>query len=118
MLNRYNRLVYLCQRLGPEEDGYQEGIDLFHPPVSKRLNLRSVSGEAILVSGGELAEKTLIARMPEHMTKDFRENDRVFVHKTPSAEEEFDPAAPGGDYRVVSVLPGFQLTEIILERVI
>ncbi len=118
MLNRFNRQVYYCRRLTPEDEGYQEGIDLFELPVLRRLNVRSVSGEAVLVSGGELSQKTLVAKLPVKNPDVYYENDRLFVYASPPDTDSFDPADPKADYRITSVLQGFNVVEIILERMV
>lgn len=118
MLNRFNRQVYYCRRLAPGDEAYQEGVDLFEAPVLRRLNVRPVSGEAVLVSGGELSQKTLVAKLPIKSLDVYYENDRLFVYASPPDNSAFDPADPKADYRVTSVLQGFSVIEIILERMV
>ncbi len=118
MLNRFNRQVYYCRRLSPQDEGYQEGVDLFGSPVPRRRNVRPVSAEAVLVSGGELSQKTLVARLPVKSLDTYHENDRVFVYASPPEPGSFDPADPKTDYRVTGVLQGFHVVEIILERMV
>lgn len=118
MLNRWNRVVYHCRRLLPGEEGYLDGTELFEVPTLRRLNVRPVSGEAVLVSSGELTKQQLVARLPARSLDEYRENDRLFVYKAFDYANTYDPAAPGADYRVVSVLRSFYVTEIILERLV
>ena len=116
MLNRLNRRIWYCRRIQPGEEGYQEGAALYRPPVPRLLNVLPVSGETILASGGELSEHYLKARLTAGSPEGYEEQDIVFIYRRPAGE--FDPADPGGDYAVQSVLPGHGVTELILRELV
>lgn len=116
MLNRLSRPIYYCYRLQPQDEGYTEGMELFRAPVKRWLNIRSISGEAVLLSGGELTEQRLVAKFSANRPDKYNENDRLLIGKEPSTE--FDPIDPGANYRVTSVSLGHNVTEIIMERLV
>ena len=114
MLDRLNRPIYYCYRLQPQDEGYQEGIETFSPPVKRYLHYRSISGEAVLLAGGELSEKRLVSKVSSFSADKYFENDRLFINKSPPGE--FDPIDPGANYRIVSVSVNPNVTEIIFEQ--
>lgn len=116
MLNRLKRAVYYCRRIQPGEEGYLDGISLFRPPELRIINLLPVGGETILASGGELSEHYLKARLPTKSQDQYYERDLIFVYLP--APKSFDPADPGADYTVKSVLPGHGVTELILQELV
>lgn len=116
MLSRLRQKVLYCYRLQPRDEGYQEGVNLFQPPVARWLNVLPISGETTLASGGELKEQYLKARLPANCPEKYFEKDRLYIRKEPPAE--FDPADPQCDFEVQSSLPGHNVTELILKRLV
>lgn len=116
MLNRLKMRVQYCRRLQPQDEGYMEGMNLFYPPVTRWLNVLPISGETTLASGGELTEQYLKARLPAGNPEKYFEKDQLYIRKNPPAE--FDPADPQCDFEVRSSLPGHNVTELILKRLV
>ena len=114
MLNRLSQSVYYCRRLEAQDEGFEENLEAFAPPVKRWMNIRSVSGEAVLLSGGELTEQRIVAKI--YGPHCYHENDRLFVGK--SLPAEFDPIAPNANYRIVSVSINHQITELIMEKLV
>lgn len=115
MKQQLKKKVYHCHRVKEGESGFVAGFDKYLPPIEKWLSIRSVSGEAILVTGGELNNRNLICKLPSAIN-DFSENDRCYIGVIPP--QKYDFMCNGADYRVVSVLTSFGFTEIIFERVV
>lgn len=116
MLERLKKPISYCRRLKPGDDGYLDGIESFAPPVKRLLNYRSISGEALLLSGGEVKTETLSARMPVGDPDAYREGDRAFIKA--QASGDFDPVDPGCDFRVASVREAHGIREILFERLV
>lgn len=116
MLSRLKMRVQYCYRLQSQDDGYTEGMNLFLPPVTRRLNVLPISGETTLASGGELTEQYLKARLPTNSPEKYFEKDQLYIHKEPPTE--FDPADPQCNFEVQSSLPGHNVTELILKRLV
>lgn len=116
MLNRLNRPVYYSKRIQSGEENYQEGIETFAAPIKRFLHFRSISGEAVLLTGGELSEKRLVSRISSFSKDKYFENDRLYIGiDIPS---EFDPVDPKANYRVVSVSTNPNITEIVFEKMV
>lgn len=88
-------------------------MEAFAAPVLRYLNYKSLSGEMMLETIGEVNSKNLVAKMPLGGDT-YTEGDRCYVYVNPP--ETADPLCTDADYRVSSVLPGTAVTEIILER--
>lgn len=116
MLNRLRRRVLYCYRLRPQDAGYQEGLNTFSSPVERWLNGLPVSGETTLASGGELSEQYLKVRLPANSPDRYYEKDQLYVYK--AVPDEFDPLDPQADFEVQSSLPGHNVTELILKRLV
>lgn len=113
MLERNKKPLYYCRRLTPSDSGYVDGMETFAAPVLRYLNYKSLSGEMMLETIGEVNSKNLVAKMPLGGDT-YTEGDRCYVYVKPP--ETADPLCTDADYRVSSVLPGTMVTEIILER--
>jgi hypothetical protein len=113
MLERNKKPLYYCHRLNPGDEGYTEGFELFATPVVRYLNFKSLSGEAMLTTGGEVNKKDLVAKLYSGEPQYF-ENDRCYVYKIPPVE--FDPFCSDADYRVTAILPAKNVVEVIFER--
>jgi hypothetical protein len=107
MLERNKKPLYYCERF------IQDDVEQFKAPVKRYLNFKSISGEAMLTTGGEVNTKDLVGKLysgePQYI-----ENDRCYVYKTPPTE--FDPLCSDADYRVKAVLPAKNVVEVVLER--
>lgn len=113
MLQRLKRCIFHCHRIREGEDGFQRGFDLFRKPVPRRLNIRSVSGELSLVTGGELNNRNLIAKIRGPCP--YQEGDRCYINARPPREH--DAMCNTADYKIVSVLRGHDVSEVIFEKV-
>lgn len=109
------RRIYLCKRIRVGEDGYREGLDLYHEPIQKWISVRPVSGEAVLAAGGEFSKGSLIAKIPIAQN-DFSENDRCYISALPP--DKYDKMCKSADYRVVGITSTQRFAEIILERAV
>ena len=116
MLNRLNRTIYYCYRLHPDDEGYLEGVEQFREPEKRMLHFRSVSGEAILLSGGEISEKRIVAKTSSYSKEKYFENDRLYIGINPP--ETFDPLDPRANYRIISVSVNPNVQEIVMERMV
>lgn len=112
MLNRYKTAIYYCKRLSDAGDE----IERFAPPEQRYLNITSISEGLVLMSGGELNEHKLTARIPIGHKDKYFEGDRLFVYKQP--EEPFDEINPNCDYIVKAVLPTHSFATISAERLV
>lgn len=113
MLERNKKPLYYCRRLTPSDVGYVDGMETFEAPVLRYLNYKSLSGEMMLETIGEVNSKNLVAKMPLGGDT-YTEGDRCYVYAKPP--DMADPLCADADYKVKSVLPGTMVTEIILER--
>lgn len=91
-------------------------MELFAPPVSRRINLFPVSSELILESGGDLNTQYLRGRLPTSHPDKYVEGDRCCVHTHPPAEH--DPENPGCDYVVETVKEAHRTVEIMLRKLV
>ena len=107
MLERNKKPLYYCERY------IENDVELFRPPVVRYLNFKSISGEAMLTTGGEVNKKDLVGKIYVGEPQYF-ENDRCYIYKTPP--EIFDPLCSDADYRVTAVLPVKNVVEVLLER--
>lgn len=113
MLERNKKPLYYCRRLTPADADYVDGMETFAPAVLRYLNYKSLSGEMMLETIGEVNSKNLIAKMPLG-SDTYTEGDRCYVYVKPP--ETADPLCTDTDYRISSVLPGTAVAEIIFER--
>lgn len=113
MLNRLNRSLYHCARLKHGDAGYVEGMELFAEPVKRMVDYLPISGETTLATAGEINRKYYKARMKKCP---FAELDRCYIYIKPPIEH--DPMCTSADYRVLSVLPGHNVIEVIFERLV
>ena len=113
MLERNKKPLYYCRRLTSGDTGYVDGTETFAAPVLRYLNYKSLSGEMMLETIGEVNSKNLVAKMP-HGGDTYTEGDRCYVIVKPP--DKADQLCTDADYRVLSVLPGTAVTEIVLER--
>lgn len=117
MLDRYKMPIWYCQRIRPADEGYiDDNVERFREPVQRYLNLHPISGETMLVSGGELHVQVISIRLPKGHPDKYFEGDRMFVYNSPSGE--FDPIEPGCDYRIISVLPMHSFVEILAQKLV
>jgi len=115
VLERNKKPLYYCRRLTPTDTGYQDGMELFEPPVQRYLNYKSLDGETSLVTTGEVNTKNLIAKLYDG-TDQYEEKDRCYVYKAPSVP--FDAFCNDADYVIKSVLPEHNVVEIVFERIV
>lgn len=116
MLNRYKLPIWYCCRLQPTDEGYVKDIERFREPIQRYLNLNPISGELMLMSGGELNVQTITIRLPKGHPDKYFEGDRMFVYRKP--EGQFNPIEPGCDYKILSVLPMHTFTEILARKLV
>lgn len=109
------REIYHCRRLRRGETGFCEGCTLYTPPVQKRMALRAVSAETMLLTGGELSVKRLVAKLPT-AANTFCEGDKCYVFAP--LPKEADAMCKTADFKVISVQSAHTFTEIILESVV
>lgn len=114
MLQRLKRCIFHCHRIREGEDGYQRGLDLFCKPISRMINIRGVSGELSLVTGGELNTKNLIAKVAGPCP--YQEGDRCYIDVRPP--KEHDVMCNSADYKVVSVLRVHNVSEVVFEKTV
>lgn len=114
MLQRLKRCIYHCHRLREGENGYQREFDLFCNPVPRWINIRGVSGELSLATGGELNTKNLIAKVVGVCP--YQEGDRCYIDVRPPREH--DAMCNTADYKVVSVLRVHNVSEVVFERTV
>lgn len=112
MLNRYKKAIYYCRRISNVDDE----IERFAPPERRYLNVTSISEGIVLMSGGELSEHKLTARIPIGHKDRYFEGDRLFVYKQPP--KRFDDVNPGCDYIIKAVLPTHSYATISAERLV
>lgn len=115
MLESKKTPIWYCRRLTPSDPDYVEGFDLFALPVKRRINLRSLNGELLLTTGGEINRKNLVAKLYAR-EPEYREGDRCYIYAP--LPEEPNIMCEGADYRVTSVLPDHGVTEVIFERLV
>lgn len=116
MLNRYKWNIYHCRRIEPWEASYVEGMQLFAPPTSRRINLTPVSSELMLESGGDLKTQYLRGRIAKSYPDKYAEGDRCYVHTHPPMEHNSEN--PGCDYVVESVKEAHRTVEIMLKKLV
>ena len=106
--------MFYSHRIRPGEEGYTEVAPTYLPPVERFLNIYPISGELLLLSGGDLTRKTLRAQLPTGSKDEYIEGDLLFVENVP--DEDQSPTDPNADYCVQTVLEGHSYTEILLEK--
>lgn len=116
MLNSLKQPIYYCRRLQPQDEEYIEGITTFFAPKKRWLNIKTIDSEAVLLSGGEANQSTLIAKISNMNPDTYFENDQVFVDSIPP--ENFDPNDTKANYRITSVKKSHRVTEIIMKKMI
>lgn len=113
MLERNKKPLYYCRRLTPADTDYVDGMETFFPAVLRYLNYKSLSGEMMLETIGEVNSKNLIAKMPLGGDT-YTEGDRCYINVEPP--ETADPLCADADYRVISASRGSRTAEIVFER--
>lgn len=116
MLNRYKWHIHYCRRLESWESGYVEGMEIFAPPIERRINLTPISSELILESGGDLNTQYLRGKLPASYPDKYVEGDRCYVHTYPPAEHNAEN--PGCDYVVETVKEAHRTVEIMLRKLV
>lgn len=112
MLQRLKRPIYHCHRLVEGENGFQKGFDLFSPPVQRMINIRGINGELLIVTGGELDVRNLVAKIRGPCP--YREGDRCYVAVAPP--ESHDSMCSKADYRIASVSRVHNTAEVVFEK--
>lgn len=112
MIERLKSKVFYCRRHSPLDEGYVEGVETFAAPVVRFLNLRDLSGEAMLVTAGEIKTGTLICKTYD----EYAEKSRLYITKEPPAE--FDGMCTDADYTVVSADVANRPKTVVLQRLV
>jgi len=116
MLEMLKSPVYLYKRIQEGEEGFEPGIEKFKEPEKFMLHFKPMSGESLILTGGEMSKKKVVAKLSSTYKDTFHEQDRLLLNGEP--KDVFDDLNPFADFRIISVSTHYRVTEVIAEQIV
>lgn len=101
----YKSDVYICKRLGVQQDENLNQVEVFEKPIKYKFNIQPVSEDSEIKEFGELANsmRRVVITEKQKYLKKFKEFDKVYVDTIPDDTEK--KYGVNADYRIYSIRP-------------